>query len=96
MLCAQLAIVTKKLIHLFVECRHVTDLWLKLKKLGWSNVAISLGKRDIIFGVEYTDHVVHLCILVSQFVTYIYRCKLGDKLPTFPTVKAYQHHGFKT
>jgi hypothetical protein len=77
------------LLHLFVECSHVAELWLKLTNwlVSCGYLQIVLRKKDIIFGVEYTDHVVNLCILVAKFV--IFRCKLGSKLPTFPIVKAY-------
>jgi hypothetical protein len=77
------------LLHLFVECRYVTDIRLKLKTwlVTYGYLHLGLIKTDIIFAVEYTDHIVNVCILVAHFV--IYRCKLGNKLPTFPTVKAY-------
>jgi hypothetical protein len=82
---------TETVLHVFIECRHVhvTDIWSKLDRwlVACDYLQMDLTNRDIIFGVDYTDHVVNLCLLVTQFV--IYRCKLGNRLITFPAVKIY-------
>ena len=77
------------LLHLFIECNMVTNIWQKvienlLQPFGVS----SLTKEQIVFGVETTaeqNEIINHIILEVKY--YIYVCKLDKCTPTFQQTK---------
>jgi hypothetical protein len=84
---------SETLVHLFVECEYVIDVWLELNKWlvknGFTNLGI-FSKIDIILGIEGVDIIVNLCLQIAKIS--IYRCKLKNCKPTFAAVKANIKH----
>jgi hypothetical protein len=78
------------MLHLFVECEEITQLWVDLQQwlvlCGYIRIE-HLNPSDIILGNPDMDYSFNFTILIAKFV--IYRCKLNNRKPTIAAVKAY-------
>jgi exonuclease III len=80
----------ESVLHLFVECEEVSQLWLDLQQwlalCGYIHID-HLQPSDIILGNPDEDISFNFTILIAKFV--IYRCKFNNRKPTIAAVKAY-------
>jgi hypothetical protein len=87
--CSFCDIAIETLVHLCVECSHVSDVWNQLHawlvRNGYTHLE-QFSKRDIILGIETVDIVVNVCIKITKLS--IYRCRLNNSRPTMAAVKA--------
>jgi hypothetical protein len=87
--CSFCDIDSETLVHMFVECNFVTDVWNQLHawlvKNGYTQLK-PFSKKDIILGIKDVDIVVNLCIQIVKIS--IYRCRLNHSRPTMAAVKA--------
>jgi hypothetical protein len=84
---------SETIVHLFVECDCVLDVWLELHKWLVSNGFTHLNqfsKKDIILGIMGEDIIINLCLQIAKLS--IYRCKLNNSKPSFAAVKANIKH----
>lgn len=82
--------------HLLVTCKHIEQLWRDICiwfiRSGYLQLDHLDGKQ-IILGIQSTDIIINHIVLITKFV--IYRCKLNNRIPTFPIVKAYVKYVMK-
>jgi hypothetical protein len=78
------------LLHLFVNCDCITQLWEELRQwlvsCGYLHIQI-LERQDIVLGNPKEDIIFNFTLLITKLV--IYRSKLSGRRPTLAAVKAY-------
>jgi hypothetical protein len=88
---------SESIMHIFVECNNVRQIWIKLRQwlvtCGFLNLE-PCSDSDIILGMMDMQPIVNFAVLITKVV--IYRCKVMGRSPAFAAVRAYMKYVMHT
>ncbi len=80
--------------HLFTECKHAQDLWEKIVETWMTQIGIhTLSRKEIMLGISMdteNERVINHLILLAK--SYIYNCRVMNKVISFVEFKIYLNH----